>query len=96
MLTDVRQATVPAALQEVALPRRLERLSELVCNLWWTWHPAAQGICKLIDPSLWNETYHNPVKFLRQVKRKSLNAAVVSTLDFLGKDEARKTLASLR
>jgi starch phosphorylase len=76
MLTDERQATVPAALQEVALPRRLERLSELACNLWWTWHPAAQGICKLIDPSLWNETYHNPVKFLRQVKRKSLNAAV--------------------
>jgi starch phosphorylase len=76
MLTDVRQATVPAALLEVALPRRLERLSELACNLWWTWHPSAQAICKLIDPSLWEDTYHNPVKFLRQVKRKSLNAAV--------------------
>lgn len=76
MLTDEQQATVPAALQEVALPRRLERLSELACNLWWTWHPTAQAVFKLIDPSLWNETYHNPVKFLRQVKRKSLNAAV--------------------
>ena len=76
MLTDARPATVPTILQEVALPRRLERLSELACNLWWTWHPSAQGVFKLIDPSLWIETYHNPVKFLRQVKRKSLNAAV--------------------
>jgi starch phosphorylase len=76
MLTDERLATLPAALQEVALPRRLERLSELACNLWWTWHPSVQGVFKLIEPTLWLETYNNPVKFLRQVKRKSLNAAV--------------------
>ncbi len=76
MLTDERQANLPAALQEVALPRRLERLAELACNLWWTWHPSAQGVFKLIDPSLWNDTYHNPVKFLRQAQRKVLNAAV--------------------
>jgi starch phosphorylase len=76
MLTDERLAALPAALQEVALPRRLERLAELACNLWWTWHPSAQGVFKLIEPTLWLETYHNPVKFLRQVRRKSLNAAV--------------------
>ena len=76
MLTDERQASLPAALQEVALPRRLERLAELACNLWWTWHPSAQGLFKHIDPSLWDDTYHNPVKFLRQAQRKTLNAAV--------------------
>ena len=76
MLTDERQASLPAALQEVALPRRLDRLAELACNLWWTWHPSAQGVFKHIDPSLWDDTYHNPVKFLRQAQRKTLNAAV--------------------
>src|ERR1700687_3677659 len=76
MQTDERQASLPAALQEVALPRRLERLAELACNLWWTWHPSAQGVFKHIDPSLWDDTYHNPVKFLRQAPRKTLNAAV--------------------
>ena len=76
MLTDERHATIPPALKEVALPRRLERLAELASNLWWTWTPSAQGLYKQIDPSLWLETYHNPTKFLRQVKRKTLNNAV--------------------
>ena len=76
MITKFRKAAVLAVLEEVALPRRLERLAELACNLWWSWHPEAQELYKLIDNSLWIETYHNPVKFLRQVKRKSLNAAV--------------------
>ena len=76
MLSDEWNATTPAALREVALPRRLDRLGEMACNLWWTWHPSAQSLFKLIEPSLWMETYHNPVKFLRQVKRKALNAAV--------------------
>src|SRR5713226_7757619 len=76
MQTDERQASLPAALQEIALPRRLERLAELACNLWWTWHPSAQGVFKHMDPSLWDDTYHNPVKFLRQAPRKTLNAAV--------------------
>jgi starch phosphorylase len=76
MITDFRKATIPAVLEEIALPRRLDRLVELTCNLWWSWHPEAQELYKLIDSSLWIETYHNPVKFLRQVKRKALNAAV--------------------
>ncbi|MEP7356027.1 MAG: alpha-glucan family phosphorylase [Anaerolineales bacterium] len=76
MITDFRKAAIPAILEEIALPRRLERLSELACNLWWSWHPEAQEVYQLIDESLWIETYHNPVKFLRQVKRKALNAAV--------------------
>jgi len=69
---------VSAALQGVALPRRLERMSELACNMWWSWHPEAQELFEEIDPVLWESVYHNPVKFLRQVKRKALNAAVHS------------------
>ncbi|MCC7358868.1 MAG: alpha-glucan family phosphorylase [Anaerolineales bacterium] len=44
--------------------------------MWWTWYPDSPEIFKRIDNTLWIETYHNPVKFLRQVKRKTLNAAV--------------------
>jgi starch phosphorylase len=62
----------------VTLPRRIDRLIELAFNLWWSWQPDAQEIYKLIDAQLWQECYHNPVKFLRQVKRKSLNAAIHS------------------
>ncbi len=62
----------------VTLPRRIDRLIELVFNLVWTWQPDAQELFKLIDAQLWLECYHNPVKFLRQVKRKALNAAIHS------------------
>ena len=72
-----------AALTGMALPRRIGRLSELAFNIWWSWNPEAQELFKTIDEQLWLECYHNPVKFLRQVKRKTLNAAIHSkrTLD---------------
>jgi len=60
----------------VSLPRRIERLSELAFNLWWVWHSEAQELFKAIDEPLWDECHHNSVKFLRLVKRKSLNAAI--------------------
>ncbi len=78
MTIEATGRDISAALQDVALPRRLERMSELACNLWWSWHPEAQELFKEIDHTLWDATYHNPVKFLRQVKRKALNAAVHS------------------
>ena len=66
----------PGLLAGVSLPRRIGRLSELALNLWWSWHPEAQELFKTIDEQLWIECYHNPVKFLRNVKRKALNAAI--------------------
>ncbi|MCC6191586.1 MAG: alpha-glucan family phosphorylase [Anaerolineales bacterium] len=72
----MRHAGVVPALEAIGLPRRLERLSVLASNLWWTWHPETWELFKLIDSTLWTDTYHNPVRFLRQVRRKALNAAV--------------------
>ncbi|MEA3350618.1 MAG: alpha-glucan family phosphorylase [Chloroflexota bacterium] len=57
-----------------SLPRRISRLGELAYNLWWTWHPDSQRLFSRIDKELWERTYHNPVQFLRQVKRANLNA----------------------
>ena len=65
------------------LPKRIHKLGELAYNLWWTWHPESQRIFQRIDNVLWEQVYHNPVKFLRQAPRKALaNAAKDSrTLD---------------
>jgi starch phosphorylase len=56
------------------LPRRIVRLGNLVYNMWWTWNPDAQRFFSKLDPDLWERTYHNPVIFLRQIKRARLNA----------------------
>jgi len=57
-----------------SLPRRVERLGELAYNLWWTWNPSAQRLFRRIDESSWEQAGHNPVQFLRSVKRPLLNA----------------------
>jgi starch phosphorylase len=57
-----------------SLPRRIRRLSELAYNLWWTWNPDAQRLFIRIDRDLWERTHHNPIRFLRQVPRATLNA----------------------
>lgn len=56
------------------LPRRISRLGKLAYNLWWTWNPDSQRLFSLVDPVLWETTYHNPIRFLRQVKLSRLTA----------------------
>jgi starch phosphorylase len=58
------------------LPYRLRRLADLAYNLWWTWHPKAGKIFQSIDPQKWEAAGHNPVQFLRQVKRFRFEAAI--------------------
>ncbi len=59
-----------------SLPRRIKRLEELAYNLWWVWHPEAQRLFREIDDLLWEQTYHNPVAFLRDAERSRLNAVI--------------------
>jgi starch phosphorylase len=63
-------------LSSVSVPRRINRLVDLAYNLWWTWNPDAFEIFEAIDRQLWNECGHNPIKFLKRVKRKELNGAL--------------------
>ncbi len=58
--------------QFTPIPARLTRLVELAYNLWWTWHPEAQSLFSDIDPALWEAVYHNPVKFLREIRQRRL------------------------
>src|SRR5919198_205480 len=64
------------------LPATLEPLRDLSFNLWWTWEPAARRLFRELDPELWNETNHNPVRML-QLSRQSRLEEMAQDKDFL-------------
>jgi glycogen phosphorylase len=70
---DVKIAS--ADLLFTPIPERIARLRELAYNLWWSWRPDAQDLYRQIDPELWEQDYHNPVDFLRDVRQRRLEAA---------------------
>src|SRR5438034_2099114 len=57
------------------MPARINRLYELAYNLWWSWHPEARALYSTLDPDLWEEVGHNPVRFLSEVRPESLEVA---------------------
>ena len=65
-----------------SIPERLARLHELVYNLWWSWSPRALNLFETIDPLLWEEVNHNPVKLLRMVSPERLEL-LAKDRDFL-------------
>jgi len=69
------------------LPESLERLRDLIYNLWWCWQPDAIELLRRIDMRVWEETNHNPVALLANVSQERLNylASDVSFLDHLGR-----------
>ena len=56
------------------MPSRINRLYELAYNLWWSWHPEARALYSTLDPDLWEEVGHNPVRFLSEVQPERLEA----------------------
>jgi starch phosphorylase len=54
------------------LPKPLAGLERLAANLWWTWHPEAVELWRVIDPVLWRETRHSPLTFLRRLGEERL------------------------
>jgi starch phosphorylase len=69
------------------LPARISRLHELAYNLWWSWHPEARTLYSSIDPDLWEEVGHNPVRFLSEVQPPYLEHAAQNT-DYLHRYES--------
>jgi starch phosphorylase len=49
------------------LPPRIEGLSVLATNLWWSWQLDARLVFRRIDEPLWHLTKHNPLELLRRV-----------------------------
>ncbi len=54
------------------LPDRIKGLSDIALNLWWTWKPQAKELFKSINPFLWKETKHNPIKLLNSLSSEDL------------------------
>ncbi len=42
-----------------------EKLTELSHNLWWSWQPEVSALFREIDPALWPQLTHNPIRLLR-------------------------------
>ena len=55
VMSETIQKTFPS------LPERLFGLGELATNLWWSWHPAARMLFKMLDRQAWKESGHNPL-----------------------------------
>ncbi len=57
------------------LPEELNGLWELSANLWWSWHPEARMLFKMLDRQAWKESGHNPVKMLKDIPEEILRWA---------------------
>ncbi|HEV8177788.1 MAG TPA: alpha-glucan family phosphorylase [Gemmatimonadales bacterium] len=64
------------------LPARIEGLSTVAMNLWWSWSREARGLFESIDKPLWRATRHNPLELLCRVDPARI-AACASDSDFL-------------
>ncbi len=49
------------------LPQKISRLGELIYNLWFSWNADALALLKAMDPKLWEDFDHNPVRVLREL-----------------------------
>ena len=50
-----------------ALPERISRLGDLAYNLEWSWDNRSRLLFKRLDPDLWRNAQHNPVKLLNEI-----------------------------
>ncbi len=54
------------------LPKRIEKLSVVANNLWWSWNSEFLKLFKIIDIDLWENIGKNPAKFLKLVPQEKL------------------------
>ncbi len=54
------------------LPQPIAGLLDVAMNLGWSWHRGARRLFKRIDPALWSEVRHDPIRLLQQVDSERL------------------------
>lgn len=67
------------------MPPHLQSLMRLATNFRWCWHPETQNLFHDVDPGMWEEVEHNPVKLIRalspeRIERLELDAVFQSKL----------------
>jgi len=58
-----------------ALPDNLMALRDLAYNFWWCWNAEAFEIFRRLDPEVWEEVYHNPIRLLAEVDQTRMDKA---------------------
>ncbi|MDQ2085485.1 alpha-glucan family phosphorylase [Herbivorax sp. ANBcel31] len=58
------------------IPNELSKLKDIAFNLWWSWNSDAIDLYREIDLALWEKLGKNPVRFLKEVSQKKLEAKV--------------------
>ena len=61
------------------LPKRIEKLSEIANNLWWSWNTEFLKLFKMIDLDLWESIDKNPTKFLKLVNQEKIEKMATDT-----------------
>ncbi|MBP1159638.1 starch phosphorylase [Rhodococcus sp. PvR044] len=59
------------------LPARLAALEQLSTNLRWSWHPETQDLFGRMDPALWTQVRHDPIRMLGEVSPARLDELAV-------------------
>ncbi len=54
------------------LPKRIEKLSVIANNLWWSWNTEFLRLFQRMDRDLWEVSNKNPIKFLKHVSQEKL------------------------
>jgi glycogen phosphorylase len=60
-------------LNNIVLPKRIDRLEELAKNLWVSWHPQGRAIFRALNYPVWRSSGHNPVRELYDTPLERLN-----------------------
>lgn len=73
----------------INLPEQLRTLNKLAYNLYWSWNDDAKDLFKSINPKLWEYFDHNPIKLLRSIPYRELEALTTNN-DFMSSYQAVK------
>ena len=66
------------------LPQRINKLSEIANNLWWSWNTEYLRLFEVMDPDLWEVSEKNPVKFLKMISQERIER-IINDQEFLKK-----------
>jgi len=64
------------------LPKEIEGLRDIALNLWWTYNPRGKKLFRLLNPYLWKESNHNPIKMLKRMNEKDFQK-ICANKDFI-------------
>ncbi|MDB9527954.1 alpha-glucan family phosphorylase [Oscillatoria sp. CS-180] len=63
----------PITQLKAKLPSPLRRLADLAYNYWWSWTPDRMSLFSTIEPTIWQNCYHNPVALIEAVSYERLS-----------------------